>query len=165
MSAIALSKIKHFIGINMKINSKIATAILGLPVILVSSFATISTAQPNTLGNKVLAQSIGANSSNKSPFTKVAVRAISTPGQNQRFSDNFNLKREKRFQVKVFQNGKLNNNIGFNLKKDLRGSGLDPTVLAGVKTGSYVYQGPNSPLYIANPQGAGQAPFIVKFFR
>jgi hypothetical protein len=150
----------------MNIKSKISTAIVTLPLILVP-FVSSSWAQPNTPGDETPAQSqsISAKRSNKSPFTKVAVRATPTRGQNQRFSDNFNLKGVKIFKVEVFQNGKPNNRISFNLKKDRRGPGLDPIVLAGVKTGSYVYRGSTNSLYIANPQGAGKAPFIVKFFQ
>lgn len=150
----------------MNIKSKILPLAVVLPLIVGAS-ANISLAQPNTPDDAAptQSQSIGTKSSTTAPFTKVAVRATPTPGRNQRFSDNFNLKGVKKFQVKVFQNGKLNNRISFNLKKDRRGPGLDPTVLAGVKTGSYVYQGADRPLYISNPQGAGKAPFIVKFFR
>jgi hypothetical protein len=150
---------------SMNIKSRILPAIVGFPLIL-GIFANISTAQaqPNTPGDTAPAQSesIGAKHiTKKAPFTKVAVLATPKPGQNQRFSENFNLKGVKSFKVKVFQNGKLNNRISFNVKKDRRGPGLDPIVLSGVKTGSYVYQGPSDSLYVANPQGAGKAPFIV----
>lgn len=153
----------------MTTSSKIISTVVSLPL-LFGTLATPSMAQTNTTTTSDQAptqsQSIGAQSSSKNfCVTKVAVRSNPTPGRNLRFSENFNLKGVKKLRVIISQNGKINNSISFSLKQDQRGPGLDPTLRAGVKTGSYVFRGDTRSLYVANVQGAGKAPFIVQFCR
>jgi hypothetical protein len=100
----------------------------------------------------------------KSCFNSIKSEPMPLPGQTQRSSQNFSLEGVKKFRIRVYQNGKLNRRIRFNIKLDRRLS-TDPFVGVNVGTGIYTYKGPTYPLYIASPNNAGQSRFKVKFCR
>jgi hypothetical protein len=101
-------------------------------------------------------------SSAKNCFSSIRSKPMPLPGQTQRSSQNFSLKGVKKFQIKVYQGGKLNTSIRFNVKLDRRLQ-VDPIVGSNIGTGTYTNNGETYPLYIASPQGAGQSSFNVKF--
>lgn len=117
---------------------------------------------PTQEGSLKLPGSSSAESAAKNCFSSIKSQPMPLPGQTQRSSQNFSLKGVKKFQVRVFQNGKLNNNIRFNIKLDRR-LRPDPIVGSNIGTSTYTYTGDTYPLYIASPQGAGQSSFKVKF--
>jgi hypothetical protein len=103
-----------------------------------------------------------AELSAKKYFTTIQSQPMPLPGQSERSSQNFSLQGVQKFRIEVYQGGKLNNQIRFNVKLDRR-LDIDPIVGRNIGTGTYTYTGSTYPLYIASPQRAGQSPFTVKF--
>ncbi len=102
-------------------------------------------------------------------IARVVSAPMPLPGQTSRSSGNFNLdliRVGESVRVSVVQNGKLNSRITFNIKRDIR-RGTDPRVARNVDTGSLkrISKYPLSPVYIADPIGAGRSQFRVDFWR
>lgn len=83
---------------------------------------------------------------------EIIARQKPLDGQKGRASSNFSMKgfRKGKVRFTVYKNGKIDKNISFNVKKDVR-AWSDKTIYSGVRCGQVAGRSNESPLYISSP--------------